>query len=72
MYALQFLVTVAIILTLIRSLSDPTELNQVAKCLDSVSHYTLDNVSPHKRKIIRWKKLPPWFNTHPKTDHPEL
>ena len=53
--------------TLIGSPSDPTELDQATEYLESTFRYTLDNVAPVKRKIIRDKKLAPWYNDHTRT-----
>ncbi|XP_053481003.1 uncharacterized protein LOC128607830 [Ictalurus furcatus] len=42
--------------------SDPIELNQATESLESTLRYTLDRVAPLNRKIIREKKLAPWYN----------
>uniref|UniRef100_A0A3Q1J4G7 Reverse transcriptase domain-containing protein n=2 Tax=Anabas testudineus TaxID=64144 RepID=A0A3Q1J4G7_ANATE len=48
--------------TLIGSPSDTTELDQATEYLESSFRYTLDNVAPVKRKVIKDKKLAPWYN----------
>ncbi|XP_058263764.1 uncharacterized protein LOC131364606 [Hemibagrus wyckioides] len=49
---------------MIRSPSDPTELDQATDYLDSLFRNTLDTVAPLKRKTIKDKKLAPWYNDH--------
>ncbi|XP_053084193.1 uncharacterized protein LOC128317225 [Pangasianodon hypophthalmus] len=47
--------------------SDPEELDQATECLESTFCNSLDKVAPLKRKIIREKKLAPWYSDHTRT-----
>ena len=53
--------------TLTGTMSHPTELDQATESLELTFRNTLDNVAPLKRKIIREKKLAPWYNEHTRT-----
>ncbi|MCI4374857.1 hypothetical protein PGIGA_G00011370 [Pangasianodon gigas] len=52
---------------MIGSPSDPEELDQATECLESKFCNSLDKVAPLKRKIIREKKLAPWYSDHTRT-----
>uniref|UniRef100_A0AAR2M4G4 Reverse transcriptase domain-containing protein n=1 Tax=Pygocentrus nattereri TaxID=42514 RepID=A0AAR2M4G4_PYGNA len=47
--------------------SDPTELDTMTKFLEDTLRSTLDSVAPLKSKIVRQKKLAPWYNDHTRT-----
>ncbi|MCI4381395.1 hypothetical protein PGIGA_G00251090, partial [Pangasianodon gigas] len=53
--------------TMIGSPSDPKELDQATECLESTFCNSLDKAAPLKRKIIREKKLAPWYSDHTRT-----